>query len=1005
MTPHRGLRLYGRTWWFTAAISFLWELISMCLLSALHSELSAILTIKLLFCSIRIMQIIAWIASPGWQFISKFYHSTLLACTSLKLAELMLWVWILLRFQFQSPVWIDFFGSLVYNLGLCGIGLYFMITAECRQYMRDLMVVGCAEYIAKTDAISRTATPRSADDALEMGAVPPTRGQSCPEFDESVLHWSQMSPDSLTGKGLWITTTNNERCREIAQMLFDLFSSTDSNCISLVDVSQTCSLFSSLVLGLATASSEYRREIEIDPPFPFDEDLKCFPLRGHSPRRENDNDYILINRLVWEPLQKLQERAAAKHRTAGRITPWNTLASALPRSTLVVHGVCNTKQAETLYETIKRLGVGQYNPIRMVVITSPKLLHHLSDSDRAIMKHVCTLYVADIGTIIYSGKYSSPPMFYESLFLLLLDGIHQIAESEVKRVQRTLAELEVLFENPVNNDGSSTLSVFSKLYKASVARKQLLELLSKSQAISGAQINRRLVKDNSRIAKMLQQLFELSSCVEDISVPQEYIFPITNLTNHILEYGFPVNANLEDPKIFVLRAHRFLSRLAMRFEILPDEIVVNGVTLLSEHPVKHGGFSSVYHGRFKDSNGDDVEVALKVLKIFEDQTDENRRVLNKKFVKEALVWHYARHKNVVPFLGVDFTTFPSPSKAMVSTWMPLESVLSYMGEHSPSSLYAIGLLDDVIQGLVYLHSINVVHGDLCGRNILIDKDGHARLSDFGLAGFIDLQTSVKSSTRSGSSRWMAPELLLPPAGVRFGRTPESDVWAFGCVSCEIWSEGSMPFSQFGTDAGILLVVAQFNDGGVQESPYPDRPHDKGSNPMLNTLWEVAQWCFQYDASKRPAVQIIADSLSKMKGYVAQETIPTSVASGSGASMRATSIQDSTHHVPVPSSSSATSVADKRNRHVQFEEEHATVRFGPIITDDNPEETFWRIFKGLSDIVRKGVLDKPLLVKEHDDGHLMLQFHTLVEANNFAMTWMVYRFDPHLQVKATLVDNE
>ncbi|KAF7336394.1 Kinase-like protein [Mycena venus] len=844
MTPHCVLRLYGKTWWITTAISLLWEFVSLCLFSSpLPTEDNVISTLKILFLVMRILQMMAWVF--GFLFDWKFYHSSLLACTLLKLAELIVWVWILLRFQFQSPVWIDFFGSLVYDLGLCGIGLYFMITAECPQYMRDLMVVGCAEYIAKTDAISRTATPRSADDALEMGAVPPTRGQSCPEFDESVLHWSQMSPDSLTGKGLWITTTNNERCREIAQMLSNLFSSTDSNCISLVDVSQTCSLFSSLVLGLATASSEYRREIGTHPPFPFEKNFYLFPLWRRFPRRENDNDDILINRLVWKPLQKLQERAAAKHWTTGRITPRNTLASAQPRSTLVVHGVCNTKQAETLYETIKRLGVGQYNPIRMVVITSPKLLHHLSDSDRAIMKHVCTLYVADIGTVIYSG----------------------------------------------------------------------------------------------------------------------------------------------------------------RFERLPDEMVVDGVTLLSEHPVKHGGFSSVYHGRFKDSNGDDVEVALKVLKIFEDQTDENRRVLNKKFVKEALVWHYARHKNVVPFLGVDFTTFPSPSKAMVSTWMPLGSVLSYMGEHSPSSLYAIGLLDDVIQGLVYLHSINVVHGDLCGRNILIDKDGHARLSDFGLAGFIDLQTSVKSSTRSGSSRWMAPELLLPPAGVRFGRTPESDVWAFGCVSCEIWSEGSMPFSQFGTDAGILLVVAQFNDGGVQESPYPDRPHDKGSNPMLNTLWEVAQWCFQYDASKRPAVQIIADSLSKMKGYVAQETIPTSVASGSGASMRATSIQDSTHHVPVPSSSSATSVADKRNRHVQFEEEHATVRFGPIITDDNPEETFWRIFKGLSDIVRKGVLDKPLLVKEHDDGHLMLQFHTLVEANNFAMTWMVYRFDPHLQVKATLVDNE
>ncbi|KAJ7444318.1 hypothetical protein FB451DRAFT_1294317, partial [Mycena latifolia] len=378
MTPHCVLRLYSKTWWIAAAISCLWELPSAFSLYSVSSyvpySLNIILPIKGFFFVMRLVQMFLWVG--GSHFDLELYHSLLLAFTSLKLAELFVWVWTLLRFKLKFfYVLIDIFGNLVYNLGLCGIGLYFMITAECPQYMKDLMVVGCAEYIANTDAISRTATPRqilrrlrlwrppsrSADDALEMGAVPPTRGQSCPEFDESVLHWSQMSPDSLIGKGLWITTTNNERCREIAQMLSDLFSSTDSNCISLVDVSLTCSLFSSLVRGLATASSEYRREIRIHPPFPFEQYFSCFPLpwRRRSPWRENDNDDILINRLVWEPLQKLQERAAAKHRTAGRITPRNT--SALPRSTLVVHGVCNTEQAETLYEIIKRLGVGQYN--------------------------------------------------------------------------------------------------------------------------------------------------------------------------------------------------------------------------------------------------------------------------------------------------------------------------------------------------------------------------------------------------------------------------------------------------------------------------------------------------------------------------------------------------------------------------------------------------------------------------------------------------------------------
>ncbi|KAJ6556142.1 kinase-like domain-containing protein, partial [Mycena capillaripes] len=183
--------------------------------------------------------------------------------------------------------------------------------------------------------------------------------------------------------------------------------------------------------------------------------------------------------------------------------------------------------------------------------------------------------------------------------------------------------------------------------------------------------------------------------------------------------------------------------------------------------------------------GNKVQVALKVLRIFQDQTDEDREISRSKFCKEALLWRYLDHPNIVPFLGVGSTTFPGLRLAMVTPWMPRGSVISYISENSPCSPYAMGLLRDCIAGLTYLHSKNIVHGDLRGGNILVDDNGSACLADFGLAGFIDSDTSVKSSTRSGTPRWMAPELLLPPPGQPFKRTPASDMWAFGCVCCEV----------------------------------------------------------------------------------------------------------------------------------------------------------------------------------------------------------------------------
>ncbi|KAJ7488874.1 kinase-like domain-containing protein, partial [Mycena latifolia] len=233
-----------------------------------------------------------------------------------------------------------------------------------------------------------------------------------------------------------------------------------------------------------------------------------------------------------------------------------------------------------------------------------------------------------------------------------------------------------------------------------------------------------------------------------------------------------------------------------------------------------------------------------------------------------------KDKNIVPFLGVDSTTFPGPARAMVSPWMPLGSALKYMGENSPVAPYAIDLvrfpareelscahdeqLHDVSEGMNYLHSRNVVHGDLCGRNILIHRDGHACLTDFGLAAFVESDTSIQASARSGSTHWMAPELLLQAPGAHFKRTPVSDIWAFGCMCCEIWSEGDAPFSHVGSDSGVIFSFSNSSETAPQAMPYPSQPHDKAGTQMPDGLWELVLWCWNRGPADRPAAPVIAD---------------------------------------------------------------------------------------------------------------------------------------------------
>lgn len=64
------------------------------------------------------------------------------------------------------------------------------------------------------------------------------------------------------------------------------------------------------------------------------------------------------------------------------------------------------------------------------------------------------------------------------------------------------------------------------------------------------------------------------------------------------------------------------------------------VILLTESPVKSGGFADIFHGQHTNQAGEKVEVALKVLRIFSSPFDSEKRILQEKFAKEALSWSH-----------------------------------------------------------------------------------------------------------------------------------------------------------------------------------------------------------------------------------------------------------------------------------------------------------------------------------------------------------------------------
>jgi serine/threonine protein kinase len=185
------------------------------------------------------------------------------------------------------------------------------------------------------------------------------------------------------------------------------------------------------------------------------------------------------------------------------------------------------------------------------------------------------------------------------------------------------------------------------------------------------------------------------------------------------------------------------------------------------------------------------------------------------------VWKRLQHPNIVPFLGVPTNI---PPFEIVCEWMENHRITEYVRKNPGAdrvdlvSGFAptitrrvrtferqISQLWDVADGLHYLHSCNVIHGDLKGvshlifhfsfswsqiliptnskANILIDRDGHARLTDFGLTSIIRGENSVVSpqdSNIANTTTWAAPEIL---EGGPVSK--EGDVFTFAMVAVEV----------------------------------------------------------------------------------------------------------------------------------------------------------------------------------------------------------------------------
>jgi mitogen-activated protein kinase kinase kinase len=204
-----------------------------------------------------------------------------------------------------------------------------------------------------------------------------------------------------------------------------------------------------------------------------------------------------------------------------------------------------------------------------------------------------------------------------------------------------------------------------------------------------------------------------------------------------------------------------------------------------------------------------------------------------------------KHPNIVSYLG---SNTEDNFLNIFLEYVPGGSVAKMLVTYGPlgESLIA-NFVRQILKGLAYLHSKDIIHRDIKGANILVDHQGSVKISDFGISKRVEASTlsGKKAGQRvslQGSVFWMAPEVVKQTAYTR-----KADIWSLGCLIVEMLT-GQHPHPN------CSQLQAIFKIGRGSDQARPTVP-EKASEPLKRFLEQT----FEIEHERRPEASMLLES--------------------------------------------------------------------------------------------------------------------------------------------------
>jgi len=286
----------------------------------------------------------------------------------------------------------------------------------------------------------------------------------------------------------------------------------------------------------------------------------------------------------------------------------------------------------------------------------------------------------------------------------------------------------------------------------------------------------------------------------------------------------------------------------------PMEELTTGSTFAGRYQIIEelgkGGMGKVYKALDKKIN---EKIALKLIKpeIASDKKVIERFSNELKFARKVSHRNVGRMYHLGEHEGIHFITMEYVSGE------DLKSMIRMSGQLGMGT--AINIAKQVCEGLNEAHNLGVIHRDLKPQNIMIDKNGNARVMDFGIARSLREKGITGAGVTVGTPEYMSPEQVeAKDVDMR------ADIYSLGIILYEMVT-GRLPFEG---DTALSIAVKH-----KTEAP----PNPKEFNSQIpEDLTHLILKCLEKDKEKRyqSPEELLAELTKIEKGVpTAERVIP------------------------------------------------------------------------------------------------------------------------------------